>query len=57
LTIFRAKADAFSPADLQHLTALSPILAISPQSEQDTPSWAGPNGQAHAASITPSLVI
>ena len=57
LTVFRAKADAFSAADLQHLTALGSHLAISPQSEQDTQSWAGPRRPTHAASITASLVV
>jgi transcriptional regulator with GAF, ATPase, and Fis domain len=55
LTIFHAKADAFSTADLQHLTVVGPNLAISPRSEQDTQSWAGPDRQPHPVSVVPSL--
>lgn len=55
LTLFHAKADAFSAADLRQLSALSSLLADSPRSEQDTQSWGAPAHNAYSASLGSSL--
>jgi GAF domain-containing protein len=55
LTLFHAKADAFSEADLRHLSPLSSLLADSQRNELDTQSWSAPAGQAHSASLRPLL--
>jgi len=55
LTLFRAKADAFSASDLRHLTVLSALLAPSPRIDQDTQSWGAPECHSHSVLAGPSL--